>query len=203
MFILCCYTCNSMAYHENIFNTHQTSLDISTLSTLITIIILFTGYVIKIWHCSHLRSCVLQAAPVFVVIIPAVRGPRLALTGIFLLYIRVILVTSQLALVYTLYTDQYLFFFRHRRNYYWYLRLGFSQSNSIVFYQMYTYKYIYPVCNRLTKESKLIYCTENKFHFWPKMWEYMHERQENLHGPILILCIYIQTPVLVLSIYCL
>lgn len=25
-----CYTCYSIAYHENIFNTHQMSLDIST-----------------------------------------------------------------------------------------------------------------------------------------------------------------------------
>lgn len=154
-----CYTCYSIAYHENIFNTHQMSLDISTLSTLITITILFNS-----WHCSHLRSCVLQAAPVFIVIVPAFRGPRLALTGIFLLYIRLILAISQLAWVYTLYTDQYLFFFCHRRNYYWYWRLGFSQLNSIVFYQMYTYKYIYPVCNTFTKESKFMNCTERKFH---------------------------------------
>lgn len=38
-----CYTCYSIAYHENIFNAHQMSLDISTLSTLITITILFNS----------------------------------------------------------------------------------------------------------------------------------------------------------------
>lgn len=91
------------------------------------------------WHCSHLRSCVFQAAPVFVVIVPAVCASRLALTGPFLLYIRAVLLTNQLAWVYTLYTDQNLFFFCQRRNYY--LMLKFYQSNSIVFYQMYTYKY--------------------------------------------------------------
>lgn len=129
-----CYTCYSIAYHENIFNTHQMSLDISTLSTLITITILFNS-----WHCSHLRSCVLQAAPVFIVIVPAFRGPRLALTGIFLLYIRLILAISQLAWVYTLYTDQYLFFFCHRRKVMeaWIFSVKFNSLLSNVYIQIY------------------------------------------------------------------
>lgn len=144
------------------------SLDISTLSTLITITILFNS-----WHCSHLRSCVLQAAPVFIVIIPAVRGPRLALTGLFLLYIRVVLVTSQLAWVYTLYTDQYFSSVTEG------ITTGIWGLDFLNQIQMYTYKYMFPVCNRLTKESKLINCTENKFHFWSKnVWVYVWKTGE-------------------------